>query len=699
MMVQKSYFMGRSFADLFSLPRTKLEQMFFCLGLVSLGFLTSLALFEFTGVRLPALTVLVVLLLSVVVDPVFLFFSILILFVLETSFFHPYYTEAGKLSFLVEISLTFIVVLCSGIAGSLLRRSRLAHLSDVEIVADLNRKLVLRSKQLAQSESQLRNLIVVLEKNSQQKSAELDAVMQNSPLASFIKDTAGVLTMVNPEFEKLCLKSKNDLIGKKCFEVWPADVSEMVRKCDQEISVTRRPAKLHFTLPIKGELCSFYSVRFPIYDGGGKLQSICGIITDMTEVQKLSDSKREAEIRERSVHEISKQKTQFLAHMSHEIRTPVSGIIGMTKLLADSSLSFKQRSYLTSVEKLANSLMGIVNDILDLSKVDAGKLVLEKIPFCFEELIRETRLSFLPQIREKNLSFKTKVHFPLDQHFMGDVGRIRQILNNIINNAIKFTDEGAVELDIVFAGSRGGAQLVQITVTDTGIGMTAEIKEKIFNKFSQGDSSPARRYGGTGLGLAISKKLAELMGGEITLADDVVQGTKIICTVPLKLINSSLSVPFAGSYRISSPLLSKVARQKFRILVAEDNAINQEVTVRMLTKAGYKAHGVNSGIEVLESMKHIYFDLILMDCQMPEMDGYEATAEIRRLGVRLPIVALTANAFDEDRANCLKVGMSDYLTKPVKESMLVETLDRWLTIGDGIHSSASEMRERELMVQ
>lgn len=382
------------------------------------------------------------------------------------------------------------------------------------------------------------------------------------------------------------------------------------------------------------------------------------------------------EMRERSALEASRLKTEFLANMSHEIRTPINGIVGMTKLLCEGPLSNEQRGFANRIHEASQLLMSLINDILDLSKVEAGKMDLEIIPFRMGRVILETQELFFPLAREKGLDFQVELDPAADKVFAGDPNRIRQLLNNLIGNALKFTPAGRISLSCKRIESQNRISILEIVVSDTGIGIKPEFSDRLFQSFTQADPSTARKFGGTGLGLAICKRLCDLMDGSITVESEEKRGTTFRIRLPLEdLQDSALPPPQPFIHRATA---LNVDRRRCRILVAEDNAINLEISLRTLQRAGYQVDQATDGLEVVEKLKHKSFDLILMDCQMPFMDGFEATRAIRQKGNNVPIVALTANAFREGRERCIEAGMSDYLAKPVDDRELIACVDYWV---------------------
>ncbi|MCX8085783.1 MAG: PAS domain S-box protein [Rhodocyclaceae bacterium] len=429
----------------------------------------------------------------------------------------------------------------------------------------------------------------------------------------------------------------------------------------------------------------------PVPDEKGHVSHYIGTLTDISARKEFEEALKRA--RDEALTN-ARLKSEFLSTMSHEIRTPMNGIIGMSDLLLDTRLDDAQRELVTILRDSAHALLTIINDILDFSKIEAGKLDIEATAFSPESVVRGVRDLLAQKAREQGTQLAYHIEAGLPARIVGDPARFRQVLTNLVGNAVKFTQNGEVEISLTQHVGAQGPRL-RCEVRDTGIGIAPEVQARLFQPFSQADSSTTRKYGGTGLGLAISKQLVELMGGTIGVQSALGKGSTFWFELPLIAAPDDMPAlavaPDSPEIEFEAPAASETApapspldalEQGRLILLAEDNPTNQRVAQLHLHKLGYAVHVVENGQQALEAIEALPYALILMDCQMPVMDGFAATAAIRRReaesGRHVPIIAMTANAMEGDRERCLAAGMDDYLSKPFKPEALAATLARWL---------------------
>jgi PAS domain S-box-containing protein len=410
---------------------------------------------------------------------------------------------------------------------------------------------------------------------------------------------------------------------------------------------------------------------FPIRDESGELVRVVGIAEDMSERKRYEEDLVQAW---EGAEAANRAKSRFLANMSHEIRTPMNGVIGMLQLLLTTSLTEEQRNFVSVAQSSGRALLALIDDILDLSKIEARKVTLENLSFSIQRTLDDVvQLLRVPaSAKGLELSARTAAEIPC---VFGDAPRLRQVLMNLAGNAVKFTERGRVTVEAQLESREDRVVRVRFHITDTGIGIDKKQAAHLFSPFTQADASTTRKYGGTGLGLAISKQLVEMMGGTIGIESQPGQGSTFWFTA---VFDMAPPVRAVSEPPRKESFLAAGRVHEARILVAEDNATNREVMLAQLNKLGFQADVVNNGAEAIQAIERVRYGLVLMDCEMPVMDGYEATRRIRRVHPKFPVIAVTADAMSGDRERCMREGMSDYLAKPVELELLSDMLAKWL---------------------
>ncbi|MCF2145068.1 ATP-binding protein [Desmonostoc muscorum LEGE 12446] len=547
---------------------------------------------------------------------------------------------------------------------------------------------------LEQSLFQGANEANLLLRNLKASKQYIDQIVTSMPDALLVTTLSGNIKKVNPAAQILLEYDEAELMGQPIAKVLKKignieiihisinpDINHLVKEVE-----TVCHTKSGKTIPVD---FSYSIIQTEIEH----FQGYVYILRDMTE-------RKQAEL----------AKQQFLAMISHEIRTPITSVTGMASLLLDSELTTEQRDFVETIYTSGNSLLKIINDFLDFSKIQSGNLELEAQPFVLRHCINQAFDLLAPQAKEKGLklTFLDNSQFPT--MIVGDITRLRQVLINLLSNAIKFTNTGSIEVSVIARNqsdnnySAANTYEIQFSIKDTGIGIPRDRLERLFKAFSQINSSIYREYGGTGLGLAICKQLCELMGGRIWVESQLNAGSVFYFTITASVIpeesevrnQNGLRPPALTEFRIQESGMKNYENNcdfsdrdcpKLRILLTEDNLVNQKIALKQLKNLGYSADVANNGQEALEILEKIPYDLILMDCQMPILDGLETTKEIHRWeerrfasGRRPVVIAMTANAMKEDQQMCLDAGMDDYLSKPVMKEDLAAALERWASI-------------------
>ncbi|NPC54040.1 response regulator [Caenimonas soli] len=574
--------------------------------------------------------------------------------------------------------------------------------------AQVRRALIEKEERAAlrRAEEDLRALNAELEERVRSRTAELEtansflnSVIQHIPHMVIVKNASDLtFVRVNRGYEQTSGRSAQEVIGKTAYDIHPRkeEAAFYTASDKQALALGREldvpAATLH---PPGGGERILHMKKIPIFDDAGQPRYVLTIAEDVTEkVKKEREVERlNATLAQRTadVEAANRAKSTFLATMSHEIRTPMNGMLGMLELLSLTDLDAEQRETLGIVRASSKSLLRIIDDILDFSKIEAGKLEVRPDVVSIRQVIEEVQSIYLGNASSKGLIVRRIVDPRISPALWVDPVRLRQILNNFVSNAIKFTPIGSIEISAQWVGRADGQESLRFVVKDTGIGISQEDQQRLFQPFSQalGD----RNSGGAGLGLVISRQLAQMMGGTISLESEPGKGTTLILSLSLPIVEalpdsgaqSARALPAAISARRTAPSIAQAETEGTLVLLVDDHPVNRMLLLRQVQTLGYAAQTAEHGIEALEKWKSGRFGLVITDCHMPQMDGYELARSVRSLESakdlkRVPIIACTANALQGEAEACRAAGMDDYLVKPVELSQLTEKLDQWLPI-------------------
>ncbi len=539
---------------------------------------------------------------------------------------------------------------------------------DLIILATEVTEQVAARRKVEEEQQRLQNVLGAL----QESETRFGTMLDNSPAAIYLKDREGRFILVNRLFEKIFQLPIEQIVGKTDLDIFQdRRLAEAVQANDRQVFETGQPAKFEEQAPGPGGPRTYISIKFPLRDSAGLIYALCGISTDITDRKKIV---KELERAKEAAEAANLAKGEFLANMSHEIRTPMSGVLGMLELVLGTQLSSPQRRYLQMAKTAADSLLQVLNDILDLSRIEADMLEMRVEPFALRQCLESVIDLFAVKAREKNLHLDFKIDPQVPEILVGDQARLRQVLVNLISNAVKFTERGSVAISVSCpeeAGSESDRRPLRFDIRDTGIGIARQKRDRLFKSFSQVDSSLTRRHGGAGLGLAISQGIVKRLGGEITVESSEGQGSVFSFTASFGQGETKTESAAGLAATPLAPAPQPAAEKSpVRILLAEDDPTIRELMALLFKQKGWQYRIAGDGREAVKTWEEGGFDVVLMDMQMPEMDGFEATRAIRSQeaarGLKpIPIIALTAHAMKEDQDRCLAAGMDDYLSKPI----------------------------------
>jgi len=537
-------------------------------------------------------------------------------------------------------------------------------------------------------------LVVAHENITERKQAEdalkkqlefTNTLIETIPNPVFFKDTRGRYLGCNRAFEKFIGVSKDDIIGKSVFDLYPKDIADRYDRKDAELFINTGNQNYEWKVKQNnGQVSNVIFNKATFKDSAKKIAGLIGGITDITELRQMETELRQAkawaEERSQAAEAATRAKSEFLANMSHEIRTPLNAIIGFSRIVSDKEvgeLNEIQSEYLGNVVKSGEHLLSLISNILDFSKIEAGKLELEILDFNLNDVIAEVVNLLRFTAEEKGILLRSHIDSDVPAYLRGDPTRLRQILLNLANNAVKFTEKGEIRItvrNVECVGANNYSPL-QFEISDTGIGIPEGRLDSMFQAFSQADMSTTRKFGGTGLGLAISKSLVEKMNGQIGVDSAEGKGSKFWFTAEFEKSVKCDVLSVMKEDNLNTFHLTH--NTSLRILLVEDNVFNQRIMFHILKNLGFEADVANNGIEAIRAVQTVPYDIVLMDIQMPKMDGIEATKIIRKWeaekGVthNTPIIAMTAHAMESDREACFQAGMNAYISKPINAEELI----------------------------
>ncbi len=526
------------------------------------------------------------------------------------------------------------------------------------------------------------SLALVARQISQRNFTEVEAEQRHHALMDQLgecyveSDLRGKITFVNKAYCNTYGVSREDRKGSDYKMMFAPELASLFRDAYSKVYRTGETVKLDYSMTLHNGRHVFNEQSISLRrDVQGNPVGFMVLIRDCFERKQ---NELELVKARQAAETASKAKGEFLANMSHEIRTPLNGVIGMLELARETNLTSTQREFLEMAHSAANSLLTVINDILDFSKIEAGKLELEQTEFDLSEAVAQAvGITSLIALK-KGLSLSSEIAPDVPRFLLGDPIRLKQVLLNLIGNAVKFTHHGQIKVRVRMEGMQDGKALLKFSVTDSGIGIPPEKQKVIFGAFSQADASTTRKFGGTGLGLAICSRVAQFMGGTVWVESETGKGSTFHFTAALETANGPSPKLTEAVVANHVPERSR----KLKILLAEDNLINQKLAVCLLEKLGHEVAVAETGLEVLAKLEEHAFDLVFMDVQMPEMDGFTTTAAVRvqeeGANARIPIIAMTAHAMKGDRERCLEAGMDDYVSKPIHSDAINAAIKRVL---------------------